>query len=435
MDKPYGLPLTETLLSEELQNIGYNTHLVGKWHLGYYSLDYTPTYRGFDTFYGFYGAGITKYNHTATLKKGPWNRLEGYDFRDGTDPITGDGEYITDLLTSRALNILDNKTTDDPFFLYMSYSNPHSPIETVQDYIDLYNESNINDTDRINFNSMVSHVDNSISQIVDKLIEKNLWDNTLLIFSSDNGPALYRVKSSAYPLRGAKSGLFEGAVRVPAFISGGYLPESRRGTKYRQLTHMTDWLPTIAGVVGFTPTSNDLDGNDLSNLILQNIGKPIKRTELLINDDSQNEKCVNNVTLNNGTVLGPICGALIKNNYKIVIGFQATVSIEEYNGWIDNGLIENANPTINCNGVQPDWKDAVSDAPFKNENEGALYNLIDDPCEYSDIKNDYLDIYEDLLTSLYEYNLVADTPIKGQTDPEPGRANPINNGGWWSSWR
>ena len=437
MDEPYGLPLTETLLPEELQGAGYSTHLIGKWHLGFYHENYLPTNRGFDSFYGYYGDGIEKYNHTKSYKKGPGNRLEGYDFRDGLTPITGNKTHVNTLLTERALDIIDEQyNSSDPFFIYMSYSNPHTPIDPEQEFVDWYNDSAINDTERVDYNALVSQVDDSISQIVEKIKSYDLWNNTIIVFSSDNGPALYRVQSSAYPLRGAKSGLFEGAVRSPAFINGGYLNDNRRGTIYKGRAHMTDWLPTFASIAGIDTTSSELDGNDLSNLILNdsgNVDNP--RKEILINDDSQNYRCNNTVTLLNGTVLGNVCGALISGKYKIVIGFQASAPIEEYNGWGDNGVINNGtNATIQCNGTRPEWAEAVLNAPLADEDEGALYNLSDDPCEYEDIKSTYWSIYEDLLIKLFEYNQRAVSPLKGQTDAEPGKANPDNNGGWWSSW-
>ena len=314
----------------------------------------------------------------------------------------------------------------------MSYSNPHTPIQPYQTFVDFYNDSGINDTDRIDYNAMVTHVDSSIDDIVDALKANNQWNNTIIVFSSDNGPALKRVMSSAYPLRGSKTGIFEGGVRSPAFINGGYLNDARRGTVYKGKAHMTDWLPTFATIVGFTPTSSDLDGNDLSNLILNdsgNVDNP--RRELLLHDDSQNTRCNNTVTLNNGTVLGHICGGLIKGKYKIVIGDQVNLPFEYQNGWYDNGLIEDANPTVVCNGTRPDWIQALQQAPMLSPDVGALYNLVDDPCEYSDIKDDYWEIYEELLVALWEYNQRAEIPLKSYTDPEPGRANPSNSSIVW----
>ena len=132
----YGLALNQPTLAETLSSeFGYSTHMIGKWHLGYAAWQYTPTYRGFDTFFGFYLGEQEKYHHLHTMTSGG-NSYSGYDLRDGierADIDLYDGYYSAWLEGNKTIELLNelspNNNNNDPFFMYLAYSTPHKPIE------------------------------------------------------------------------------------------------------------------------------------------------------------------------------------------------------------------------------------------------------------------------------------------------------------------
>ena len=129
---PFGLPLNQTTIANELKKGGYATHSIGKWDLGMHKWEYTPTYRGFDTFYGYYDADEDYYTHSV----GPFEHA--LDFRNNTKPVTDqNGTYSTFLFTKAVEQAIVKHDTDKgPFFIYAAYQSVHTPLEAPQSYID-----------------------------------------------------------------------------------------------------------------------------------------------------------------------------------------------------------------------------------------------------------------------------------------------------------
>eukprot|EP01083_Nonionella_stella_P222335 793542_1 len=211
----WGLPLYFELLPKALKRkLNYSTHAIGKWHLGYYEIEYTPTYRGFETFFGFYGGSENFYNHSA-------GRL--YDFRNDTinNSVVADqylNHYSTYLYTSEAQNIIQNHDPKQPLFLYLAMQNVHAPCQCPQEYVDEYNTT-ISNTTRREFAGKLSILDEAVGNITSTLRERNyLKNNTVVIFSSDNGGPVHSAGcgGSNYPLRGEKGSVWEGGTRVTA---------------------------------------------------------------------------------------------------------------------------------------------------------------------------------------------------------------------------
>lgn len=123
--EPWGLPLDVKIMPEYFRDLGYKTHMVGKWHLGYFKKEYTPTERGFDTFYGFYNGEIGYYNHTLSEEN-----HEGLDFWDDSEPLWAEcGNYSTNLFAERARQIIRKHDQSKPLFLYLSTQSPHNAPE------------------------------------------------------------------------------------------------------------------------------------------------------------------------------------------------------------------------------------------------------------------------------------------------------------------
>ena len=189
-----GIPTSFTLLPQLLKEKGYSTHMIGKWHLGYCAWEYTPTRRGFDTFYGTYLGVLDHWTHTR-------DKYDGYDFRRDEEMVySASGVYSTDLYTQEALSLIESKqTSSDPFFLYLPYQALHAPLQVPRQYVDLVSDS-VTDPERRVYLAMLAAIDDSIGQVVDSLKANDLYNNTIIVFTTDNGGSLSHAGSN-YPLR------------------------------------------------------------------------------------------------------------------------------------------------------------------------------------------------------------------------------------------
>ena len=245
----YGLPLNETTMAEKFKSAGYMAHAVGKWHLGFYKWKHTPTFRGFDSFSGFYSGGEDYFTHISS---------GAYDFRHDHRPNCGagcskinsldQGNYSTTVFSREAVRIIDDHDTSSPLFLYLAYQGVHSPAQVPESYIKPY-ERTISNPFRRTFAGMLSAVDegkyhllsqshifvlltilffvaiySGIGNVTKALKRKGMYDNTLFVFTSDNGgPTTTNdgVGARNWPLRGGKHSIWEGGTRAIAVISTG----------------------------------------------------------------------------------------------------------------------------------------------------------------------------------------------------------------------
>ncbi|XP_068240198.1 arylsulfatase B-like isoform X2 [Palaemon carinicauda] len=253
--EPRGVPLRAKMLPRFLKNVGYETHGIGKWHLGFCSWDYTPLKRGFDTFYGFYTGASDYYTHKRAIsneskKEKPKEYL---DLRNNTESDdTKEGHYSTHLFGSVAEEIVRSRDPEDPMFLYLSFQSVHSPLQVPRNYSDIY--SNIKDHNRRLYLGMVTAMDEAVGRLVTALHETGHYSNSVIIFTTDNGGPI-RFGASNWPLRGGKATLWEGGIRAPAFIHSPLLPNP--GTVTNQLHHITDWFSTIVNIAGVNPPKVD----------------------------------------------------------------------------------------------------------------------------------------------------------------------------------
>lgn len=257
-----GLPPSEITLATMLQEAGYATGLIGKWHLGATDA-YHPTRRGFDEFYGFEHEGHfyvpPPYEGVVSHlreKEPPYD--ENNPILRGTDPVE-EREYFTDALTREATAFID-RHRDEPFFLYLSYNAIHSPMQASQADYDRFAE--IEDEHRRVFAAMLWALDRGVGQVLEKVQEHELTDNTLIIFLSDNGGPTAELTSSNAPLRGGKGQLWEGGIRVPFLMQWpGTLPA---GTVVDAPVISLDIVPTAVAAASATlPEDRVMDGANL----------------------------------------------------------------------------------------------------------------------------------------------------------------------------
>ena len=293
------LPLNQTTIANELKKGGYATHYVGKWNLGMHKWEYTPTYRGFDSFYGFYNGAADHFTHfTAALDDDNKPTFFALDLRNNTDPVTDkNGVYSTNLFTDAIVEAINKHASDKvPFFIYAAYQSVRAPLQAPQKYLDQCQF--IPFEKRRLFCALLRATDEGIANITALLKEKNMLEDTVIIFTTDNGGQA-RQGSSNWPLRGNKNTVFEGGVRGTAYVWDSDLPKLNYDNNH--LIHVTDWLPTIVeGIAGLELDKERwaLDGFNVWPTITTDC--ETSRKEVLINLDPARLEFVGQAAIRSG---------------------------------------------------------------------------------------------------------------------------------------
>ncbi|MCJ7736535.1 MAG: arylsulfatase [Anaerolineae bacterium] len=242
------LALRETTIADVLRGAGYATGLVGKWHLGAFDARYHPNARGFDEAVCFRGGMHDYYN---------W-RL---DYNDTVR--RGDGRYLTDVFTEEAVQFI-RRHRSEPFFLHLTYNAPHTPLEAPLEELQPFLETGRFNNAVSMIYAMIRRMDSGIAQILDTLKELGVDDNTILLFTSDNGPQFggdgeqCTTRFNCH-FNGAKGSVYEGGIRVPMLIRW---PEGLQGGQFfHEMVHFSDWFPTLLAAAGIeVPEELELDG-------------------------------------------------------------------------------------------------------------------------------------------------------------------------------
>ncbi len=264
---PWGLPLAERTLPQALREAGYATFICGKWHLGEFQPEYTPTRRGFDHHYGHMFGAIDFFTHKRDGKH-DWYRDDKASVEEG---------YSTHLIAKEACRIIREQPSEKPLFLYVPFNGIHAPHQVPDSYKEPYEALK---EPRRSIAGMLAAVDEAIGQIAAALDEKGLRKDTLIIFSSDNGgPAPGRATMNT-PLRAGKGTIYEGGIRVCAFAHwpGRISP----GTTSKEPMHAVDWYPTLLKLAG-APTAQKLapDGLDIWPVLTEGAKSPHEAILLL----------------------------------------------------------------------------------------------------------------------------------------------------------
>jgi len=277
--KGINMALEEVTLAEALKPHGYRTALYGKWHLGAHR-DHGPKKQGFDEFFGIRDGFIDNFNHFFLHGNGY------HDLYEGTDEVHAMDRYFPEMMIQRCLKFID-ENRERPFFLYAPFNIPHYPEQALEQHTKLH--TNIADPARRSYAAIVSTTDHYIGQIIDKLEDLGLRENTIIIFMSDNGHSeetgnriSVENHKSGYPKghfygasgggntgewTGHKGTFLEGGVRVPAIVS--YPAKLPKGQTRGQIITAMDWFPTVLDLCGIKQSDDapELDGHSVLPLI------------------------------------------------------------------------------------------------------------------------------------------------------------------------
>ncbi|WP_392348759.1 sulfatase [uncultured Polaribacter sp.] len=257
-----GIPDTEITIPEILKEKGYATGIVGKWHLGHH-YQYLPLQQGFDEYFG-----IPYSNDMESVVYMRGNEVESYKVKQ---------QYITKTYTKEAQKFI-TKNKDNSFFLYIAHSMPHVPLYASEEFIGT--------SKRGLYGDVVQELDWSVGQILKSLREHGILENTLIVFSSDNGPwlAMKEDGGSAGDLREGKTFTFDGGMKVPTVAM--WKNRIPQGIINTEVASQMDWFPTIANITGSSiPKGLVIDGLDISK-VLTNKGNR-KNSDLLFLDGKQ----------------------------------------------------------------------------------------------------------------------------------------------------
>ncbi|CAN8002584.1 unnamed protein product [Ixodes hexagonus] len=293
--QPVALPEVFRLMPAFFKTLGYQTHFVGMWNLGFYKERFTPASRDFDTAYAKWAGPGDYWTHDIETK------MQGFDLRLNSDPMWNhSGVYSTRLFTQRAVHLFSQSAPNtmfllalrQPLLLILSHqalhtANYHGGLQCPLEHLDTF--SYIGDRKRSVFAGALTEVDQSLGQMFKALHDRGLLKNTILVFASASGGMpvgdFTNNLSFNYPLRGTKGTYFEGGIRVPAFIWSPLLNKTRRVSD--QMMHVTDWLPTLFAAAGGDSKNLgavlDLDSVNMWDALSGDLKSP--RTEIIHNID------------------------------------------------------------------------------------------------------------------------------------------------------
>ena len=350
-----------------------------------------------------------------------------YDFRNGTRVIRN-LKYSTFVYRDESLRIIKkhvDEERENPFFLYLPFQAPHAPFQAPKSVVEGVSDE-ITGSNRRKLAAVMTALDDSIGQIVDYLKSEEsgyLWDDTLLIISSDNGGDT-DYEASNFPLRGTKGTLYEGGVKAIGLVNGGWLNDDVRGTQMDALMHSSDWFVTLQSFAGIEPSVDYLlDGLDQSdNLMNGNAVDIYSPREVLLHNAHE------------------VAGAVRWRDYKLVRASELTADNETDYGlltkchsfWCVNSELDDTKATIQCQASGN--FDHPTGAAVSRMKEYVLFNIVNDPCEYWDIKEDEPEIYENMIQMLLDFKDAA-APALFYIYPEDYDAvsSPDLNG-VWSPW-
>ncbi|XP_067874143.1 arylsulfatase J isoform X1 [Heterodontus francisci] len=406
--QPNCIPLANVTLPQKLQEAGYSTHMIGKWHLGFYKKECLPTRKGFDTFFGSLTGSGDYYTHE--ICDGP--KSCGYDLHKDENVAWEyrAHSYSTYLYTQKVVELLASHNPKEPIFLYIAFQAVHTPLQVPKKYLGRY--MSINNIGRRRYAAMVTCLDEAVNNITRALKKYGYYDNSVIIYSSDNGGQPL-AGGSNWPLRGRKGTYWEGGIRGIGFVHSPLI--KNKGSVSRGLMHITDWYPTLVTLAeGELEENLDLDGYDIWETISE--GKPSPRTDILHNIDPLYTRVKTRSPHDGFGIWDTAIQAAIRvRDWKLLTGNPG------FSDWIPPQTFPNFGGK---------WWNLERVLWAKGKSVW-LFNITADPYERVDLSQQYPEVVKKLLLRLAKYNKTA-VPVK--YPPKDPRCNPNLNGGAWIPW-
>ncbi len=353
------ISLSEVTVADVFRAAGYRTGLVGKWHNGALDPRFHPNARGFEEFVGFSGG---------------WSDYWDYVLDANGSELRGTGRYLTDVLTEHALAFLE-RHRGGPFFLVVAYNAPHFPMQAPEALVQPYLDAGESPGAAVTY-AMIEAMDAGIGRLEAALEEHGLAKDTVVVFSSDNGPYLGDVWGMSldrfnFGLRGQKHYVYEGGIRVPAVfrwpggVDGGRLvPE---------MLHFTDWLPTLAGAAGIElPPEVALDGHDVLAVLRGDTTRvdPVRFWQ----NNRYEPRIESNAAMRDG-------------NWKLVRpALPETMTVDEPDRLVDRGLNQRLEGRVTHIVTSPREEPVLADVPAP-----LLFDVAQDPFEQHDLAAEHPD--------------------------------------------
>eukprot|EP00041_Stephanoeca_diplocostata_P017392 m.349118 g.349118 ORF g.349118 m.349118 type:complete len:661 (+) comp20685_c0_seq1:183-2165(+) len=388
-----GIPANFTYTPQILKDGGgYLTHAVGKWHNGFRMKEMAPTYRGFDSYFGYWHCCSDYWTHSLGGVINQAN-CSGNSF---VADFNTQGNYSAFLYAAETGRIIDEHPVEKPLYLYLPFESVHGPIEAPPNYVAMY-DGKVNDTTRKTFSGMLTAMDDSVGHVIGRLQAKGLWDNTLVVFTSDNGGPLGSANN--YPLRGGKFTLWDGGVRVVGFL-GGPLLYASKGTTFTGLAHASDLMPTILEAAGvpmpeLPHDAVPVDGVSLWQAITKNLTSP--RTEIV-------HQILNQFNLRDcSTTTEQNCGAAIRvGKYKLLAGYPGD------SRWVQLPAMQGGDRLLR--GFDGDGCNITTGHNCSCWHGYCLFDLEADPTEHHDLSAQLPDV---VATLLHRLEQVSGTGTQG----------------------
>ncbi|GFR75218.1 arylsulfatase B-like [Elysia marginata] len=374
-EQPNGLPLNSPTLADKMKESGYSTHMVGKWHLGFYKKEYLPWNRGFDTYFGYLTGSEDYYTH---LREFGASSKFYLDLHNERGPVKNEsGHYSAHLFTQKAIDVINSHKDSKPLFLYMAYQSVHGPLQVPDKYLKQY---------------------------------EHIEDETRRTYADNGGKPIKG--GNNFPLRGEKGTLWDGGLHGVGFVAGGALSRERSGKVTTALIHVSDWYPTLVRLAGgHFNGCLPLDGVDQWDTISK--GSPSKRLMLLHNIDPLYKK--SGAPLYADKFDTSIRAAMRSGSYKLITGDPGPGK------WT---------PPPSTQNQQYNTSLYFCEEPSDVKNVW-LFNITADPTEHHDLSEERPQVVRIMLDLLSKMNA---TSVPVRYPPFDPKSNPALHGNIWGPW-
>jgi len=379
-DDNTGIPQNMTGIAEHLKRAGYSTHFAGKWDAGMVTPKHTPQGRGYDTSLHYFSHKNDYWSQAnmQTCCESDQTIIDFWRTDRGASDVNSTG-YSEFLYQKELVDIVEQHDVSKPLLLFYTPHVAHCPMQVPKEYYDKFafmeddegtcavqTVKGLHDIDprypdlaykcRQQYHAMVMLMDEVVGNVTNALKAKHMWTNTLVIMSSDNGGPVDLNENAAnnWPLRGGKYSLFEGGIRVAAFVSGGLIPEKFRGTTNNGMIHIADWYSTLAGLAGVDATDK---------LAAANYLPPIDSMDMW-------PFLTGKVSSSPRDIIPISEDCLVHGDWKLITG---STTPDFWQG----PTFPNSSATS-----ETDLTASASNAHCKN---GCLFNVVDDPTEHNNV--------------------------------------------------